>query len=102
MVAPRKTKKIFCTVVRVPVSDDSIMRANHQSLSTDRFRSRPSELLPWADPYIARLVSKLQDEVRDERSQSRLDLCSTGTVEAELEPPSPYTEKEWDWREDSK
>ena len=27
------------------------------------------DVLPWADPYIAQLIKKLQDEVRVERTQ---------------------------------
>jgi len=102
MVAPRKTKKIFCTVVRVPAADDSIMRAHNQRPSIQRFSTRPSDLLPWADPYIARLVANLQEEVRDERSQSRLALRSTGTCLAELEPPSPISDSDWDWQDESR
>lgn len=31
------------------------------------------DVLPWADPYVAQLIKKLQDEVRAERRQeSRL------------------------------
>jgi hypothetical protein len=31
------------------------------------------DVLPWADPYVAQLIKKLQDEVRMERrEQSRL------------------------------
>lgn len=31
------------------------------------------EVLPWADPYVAQLIQKLQDEVRMERrEQSRV------------------------------
>ncbi|TWT37068.1 hypothetical protein KOR34_20150 [Posidoniimonas corsicana] len=33
----------------------------------DQSRFRPSDLVPWADPYIASLVRKLQREVREER-----------------------------------
>jgi hypothetical protein len=36
----------------------------------DRVSSRGAlsrELLPWADPYVAGLIKKLQDEVRRER-----------------------------------
>lgn len=34
-------------------------------------RFRPSDLLPWSDPYIASLVHKLQDEVRDARREQQ-------------------------------
>jgi hypothetical protein len=27
------------------------------------------DVLPWADPYVAQLIKKLQDEVRMERRQ---------------------------------
>ena len=102
-MAPRKTKKIFCTVIRVPVADDSSMRANNPRLSNPRFSTeptRPSDLLPWADPYIARLVSKLQDEVRDERTQSRVASRIAGACLAELEPPSPSTDNDWEWQDE--
>ena len=98
MVAPRKTKKIFCTVIRVPVADDNSMRASNPRQNLPRLDSRPSDLLPWADPYIARLVTKLQDEVRDERTQSRVVSRISDTCLAELEPPSPSTENDWEWQ----
>lgn len=110
MVAPRKTRKIFCTVVRVSVADDNSMQANNQrfdSQHTNRLSdmlpaTRPSDLLPWADPYIARLVTKLQDEVRDERTQTRKVSRIAGNCLAELEPPQtgmepPSTDNDWDW-----
>jgi hypothetical protein len=30
------------------------------------------DLLPWADPYVAGLIKKLQDEVREERRMRSL------------------------------
>jgi hypothetical protein len=36
-------------------------------------RAIARDVLPWADPYVAQLIKKLQDEVRTERLQhSRL------------------------------
>ena len=100
MVAPRKTRKIFCTVVRVSVADDSGMRASNPRFDNDSLNnpimSRPSDLLPWADPYIARLVAKLQNEVRDERTQARVVSQDSRSCLAELEPPVPGTDSEWD------
>ena len=89
MVAPRKTKKIFCTVVRIPAVEEGALSAS------DRFSTRPSDLLPWADPYIARLVHRLQDEVRSERRVESV-------VYSELDPPSPATESDWDWQDESR
>lgn len=103
MVASRKTKKIFCTVVRVSVADDSAMRANHHATRNDRINhngGRPSDLLPWADPYIARLVAKLQAEVRVERTHNRAVSRITGSCLAELEPPSPTIDNDWDWNDE--
>ncbi len=112
MVAPRRTRKIFCTVVRVSVADDNSMRANYESINgpsftnrlPSRLPSRPSELLPWADPTIARLVEKLQNEVRDERTQTRVVSRSVsrlaGNCLAELEPPTPSTDNDWDWNDE--
>ena len=100
MVAPRKTRKIFCTVVRVQVADDISMRANNQRLSSQSFSTRPSALIPWSDPYIARLVTKLQNEVRDERIQTRVVSRISGNCLAELEPPTPSTDNDGDWNEE--
>lgn len=57
MVTTHKTRRILCTVIRV--------FENHGA--EDR-RARPSDMLPWADPYIASLIDRLQDEVRNERA----------------------------------
>jgi hypothetical protein len=90
MVAPRKMTKVFCTVVRVPA----------QGERTSQRLNRPSDLLPWADPYIARLVQNLQQEVRYERSTAPGGWRSTTPLQAELEPPSPMPESDWDWKEE--
>jgi hypothetical protein len=67
MVASDKVRKVACRVVRVP---EHLKQSHHHSLA-DSGRSRPSDLLPWADPYIAQLVRNLQHEIRHERSQNR-------------------------------
>ena len=90
MVASRRTKKIFCTVVRVPELGE---RTSHRI-------GRPSDLLPWADPYIACLVRNLQEEIRHERSRAPSDWRSTAPMQADLEPPSPVTEPDWEWKEE--
>jgi len=100
MVAPRRMKKIFCTVVRVSVADVNSMRTNNQPPGNNRLTHRPSDLLPWADPTIARLVTKLQDEVRDERTQASANSRISGNYLAELEPPTPSTDNDWDWNDE--
>lgn len=49
--------RIRCTVVAV---------SEHPCLSRGALAR---EVLPWADPYVAQLIKKLQDEVRMERRQ---------------------------------
>ncbi len=73
MYAPRQ---IRCVVIEVPADQ------------TGRSRIRPSQLLPWSDPTIAGLVSKLQDEVRRETgtSETRKSEVHRGQV-SELELP---------------
>ena len=104
MVAPRRTKKIFCTVVRVPaLGERTSLREENASRweeTTSHRTGRPSDLLPWADPYIARLVQNLQEEVSHERSQALGNWRSTAPMQAELEPPSPTTEPDWEWKEE--
>ena len=68
-----------------------------------RFSSRPSDLIPWADPYIAQLVTKLQKEVRRERMGLSESSNASGVLEADLEPPSPSTSDfEWEWTGDNR
>jgi hypothetical protein len=49
--------RIRCTVVAVAVSNDHC--TSRGALARD--------ILPGADPYVAQLIRKLQDEVREER-----------------------------------
>jgi len=92
MVAPRKTKKIFCTVIRV--TENQEIENGHPS----RFSTRPSRLLPWADPYIAKLVRNLQDEVREELRTGR---NSDYDLKADLDP-LPATDPEGGWYEETR
>lgn len=98
MIAPRK---IRCLVIEVPAEMAAMSPRT-------RARFRPSQLLPWADPYIASLVHKLQDEVRHERRSEcaalprtceRLDLDIPWNDEAfEFEPSedeSPFDFGPW-------
>ncbi|MEM9351388.1 MAG: hypothetical protein AAGA92_00075 [Planctomycetota bacterium] len=96
MVAPRTTRRVVCTIVRV----------HEQEVASDRFRSRPSDLLPWADPYICQLVENLQKEVREDRAREdramnqrlkHLNPSRNTAPQADLEPPSPVTDADWDW-----
>lgn len=66
-------KNIRCTVVWDPNEEDR----------ADSRVARPSDLLPWADPYIASLVRKLQREARHEATAER-------RREAATEPLSPW------------
>ncbi|HEX5472078.1 MAG TPA: hypothetical protein VFW73_09335 [Lacipirellulaceae bacterium] len=55
--------RIRCTVVAVSQPENSILSRG----------ALAREVLPWADPYVAQLIKKLQHEVREERRrQSRV------------------------------
>ena len=71
MVAPNKTRRLVCTVIRV---------AEEPRLE-ERFVRKPSTLVPWADPYIAGLVRRLQSEVRMERA---IELLKSAKPQAKL------------------
>ena len=79
-----RNRRIVCSVVRVPEETNS---------SALRLGARPSDLVPWADPYIAGLVRKLQQEVRQERTPGRGVLRPISPVDhgatCDLDPPSP-------------
>lgn len=55
-------KRIHCVVVSVPVEAD---------LFTAR-GALAHEMVPGADPYVAQLIRRLQDEVRHERRMEQL------------------------------
>jgi len=69
-------RNLYCTVVEVPVL-----------VPGSQVKRSARDLLPWADPYIAGLIRRLQDEVRQERADrrnSRIALLSgTPTVRGE-------------------
>lgn len=65
-------RKVKCLVVEVPVnqtglSADELHDASLPAAIENRLRPRARDLVPWADPYIAGLIRKLQEEVRAER-----------------------------------
>jgi hypothetical protein len=90
MVAPRKTRRVVCTVIQIPAND---------TMEIDP-TVRPSNRLPWTDPTIARLVTRLQDEVRFERRQVKLAGRTNRAPVADLDPPSPTLDDDWDWRDE--
>lgn len=86
MVASVPTARVRCTVICLEPVQDRIR---------GREALRPSELLPWADPYIAGLVRGLQDEVRRQRAGTPWSAATA--VRAEIDPPSPAHDAEWTW-----
>jgi len=91
MIAPKKTRRLVCTLVRV---------AEEPQESFAGLAPRPSALLPWADPYIAGLVRRLQSEVRMERAafaESWPDRRRSRQIAGDLEPPNPFVDGDWDW-----
>ena len=70
-------QRVACTVIRV----------SKVTSHSNRIAARPSELLPWADPYIAKLVRQLQSEIRRERPTGV--SASHRSPVNDLEPPAP-------------
>lgn|GEM_PF-4632032 len=91
MVASRKVQKIVCCVVRVPDHPKQPQRYTLADSNRTRLNSpRPSDLLPWADPYITQLVRNLQHEVRSERSRPR---CPTAAATSSMAMPLRHDSK---------
>ncbi len=61
MVAVNR-KRVHCVVIAVPVEDDLLTQRG----------ALAHELVPGADPYVAQLIRRLQDEVREERRLEQL------------------------------
>jgi hypothetical protein len=73
--------RIRCTVVAVPVGAEF-----------GTFRGAIArDLLPWADPYVAQLIKKLQDEVRQER-RARSRVRRRATIEFSSPPACQATQ----------
>ena len=72
-------RNLYCTVVEVPVVS-----------SRGRRMGSARDLLPWADPYIAGLICKLQAEVRAERAESGNTtwLRGASSLQSEATPPN--------------
>jgi hypothetical protein len=79
------TTRIRCHVLEVPDQDDWLSRRS----------SRPRELLPWADPYIAGLMRRLDDRYR---ATDDIDPCDP--FSAEDGPPSTALFDDG-WQEDA-
>jgi len=94
MVASR----IHCIVVEIPLGSDAI---------ENRMRVPARDLLPDADPYIAALIRKLQDEVRQERAAVKpagrvnrltmLGLDSLGNIDMIDDMTLDFDAAEQDW-----
>jgi hypothetical protein len=80
-------RTIRTVVISVPVDD---VDAHPASRLAGGSRFRPSDLLPWSDPYIASLVRKLQQEVREEQHPR----SSRMTSEAEMPWNEPFEQFE--------
>ena len=63
MVASQDGPRVHCFIVALP--------ENPIASRLERVPRKPSQLLPWADPYIAKLVERLQTEVRTEQMAKR-------------------------------
>jgi hypothetical protein len=106
MVAPNKSRRLVYTLVRV---------AEQPQPEATQFVRKPSALVPWADPYIAGLVRRLQSEVRLERAAMAEAGVQAGAamfddrgaatwlqdpLRDDLDPPSPATDGDWEWSDE--
>lgn len=80
------TKRVRCIVVRVPAEAD--LFAERGALA--------HEMMPGADPYIATLIRRLQDEVRFERRMEQLqNAAGKLTKEARFADADLVGDLEW-------
>ena len=80
--------RIHCQVLEIPARNEWRQRGE-----------RPRDLLPWADPYIARLISRLEDryEVEDRADDDLSDPFVPDDSELEDEAPwQPTLGDEWE------
>jgi hypothetical protein len=81
-------KRIHCVVIAVPVEAD--LFAERGALA--------HEMVPGADPYVAQLIQRLQDEVRHERRMEQLhDRAGLLTKQARFEQQDLVGDLELPW-----
>ncbi len=81
-------KRIHCVVIAVPVEADFF--AERGALA--------HEMVPGADPYVAQLIQRLQDEVRHERRTEQLhERAGRLTKTARFEPEDLVGDLELPW-----
>ncbi|MEM9185382.1 MAG: hypothetical protein AAGB00_02670 [Planctomycetota bacterium] len=102
MVAPRKVRYTVITLDAAPGADPHVVKfdgdnAPAQTPPASPPRRRPSDMLPWADPYIAGLVRKLQREVREEARPAATPARMQNPAPAPAE--YPVADLEWPWDE---
>lgn len=91
------TRRIRSKVIVINADTYSMTSSCHTSDSfrlpttgTNGPRFRPSDLVPWADPYIAELVHGLQEEVRQEQAEM---------IWGDRAKASPSSDLEWTWED---
>lgn len=81
-------KRIHCVVIAVPVEADLL--AERGALA--------HEIVPGADPYVAQLIQRLQEEVRHERRMEQLhDRAGRLTKQARFAQPDLVGDLELPW-----
>ena len=82
-------KRIHCVVIAMPIE----ALASRGALA--------HEMVPGADPYVAQLIARLQDEVRQERRaerlQSRQSRLAGGSTRPRFEPHQLGSDLEIPW-----
>ncbi len=89
MITARTIRCKVITVEADPRCDAINSPKNERADATPRYR--PSDMLPWADPYIAGLVKKLQADVRQEVAQTNR--------KASTRFGAPVADLEWPWED---
>lgn len=100
MVAPINTRRVVCTVVRIACEEP----ADDLGAVALRIAARMNRY--GADPIVARLVSELKGEANAEQPAVEPIPAPANRISrfyaderADLEPPSPAFDPDWDWRE---
>jgi hypothetical protein len=85
-------RTIHCTVVEVPAMADPYLPQPREF----------QDLVPWADPYIASLLHKLQRSARAEGLHAAVDTYSdyNDDVVNDLPPPLDKNDRQDQWRPD--
>jgi hypothetical protein len=103
MVAPIKNRRVVCSIIRIAAEEFEPADAPAETLGAVALRVAERVGRYAADPLVATLVSRLKSDSQRPRMPVKKETAAPANrisrFYADLEPPSPAFDPDWEWRE---